>query len=331
MNWIENILQVYGLEHVHYYPVTDRLYRITDGEREYALKQSTLTENTIDNWQSLIRLANDYNMDSFLPVYVTREQEVCVSTGGNYFYLTPWVAESRKMSEEQSIQSFYKTIAIMHRETKQTEEIKSEGIIEIAKFFQSASDRAAHMLLEEVQTFEQERYMSPFGLLVCTQYRDVSNAIQKCKETADQLATMSEADTIFQTCINHGNLRLSHWVSPYLVNWERAYVSSPVSDLTTFFFDVLEDGHPDRLYIDAFSAYMDENKLTDQELQLLSIYLLNPRPYLSIMKAYREQKTITIPFIKQLQHAYRKLMFGLSYWQYCEERQYEKVANEEDL
>lgn len=328
---IGDVLLHYGLENAHYEQVTDKLFRVNDGVRDYALKQSSCTDQTILQWKSLIQFAEKYHVACFLPVYLTMDEEAFVRKEGMNFYLSPWVSPIRQTPAMHHVESFYRAIGNMHHKTKQTEDINMDNIIEIARFFQSFANQSAQTLLQEVEHFEQERFISPFGLLVCTHYRDINLAIRTCKEIAERLATLDQEDSHFPACINHGNLRLSHWIEPYLINWEQAHIGSPVSDLASFFQHEIANGHPDSIYIDAFSVYLEENRLCEKELELLSIYLLNPQEYLSIIKMYHTEKRTTVDYVKRLQQSYRKIMFGLSWYEFVEKQKFATSPDREEL
>src|SRR5699024_6643954 len=216
------------------YPVTEKLYRITDGTNEFALKQSSFTEQSMERFRSLLGLAEEYNIQSFLPVYLTKNNVPCVNRQGRYFYLSPWVPSGRPLSFEDDVQSLYQTIGKIHKETKQTEMITADEVGKIVSYFQSVYDDTGSSLLQVVEQFEKEHFMSPFGLLVCTQFRNIQYILRLCREKAGELVEKAGFDADWRICLVHGNLQLSHWIDPYFINWEQATFSSPIFDLYTF-------------------------------------------------------------------------------------------------
>jgi len=326
---IEKVLQAYGVHPVNVYPITDRVYRISDGKQEYALKESSLTEASLKNFQSTFQMANQKGISSVLPVYLTTNHEVVTKRNDRIYYLSPWVDHSEHMSREQSIRNFYQIIGSIHGKTKQSEVISTEQLTNFDAFQQFLDD-AREMLRSVVNDFEKMRFMSPFELLVCTQYRDVEQALAEATRRIEQFLQTDEKQLTWNISLNHGNLSTSHVLHPYLINWENAHFENASRDLAQFFLhETIYYDHPGEMYIDTFSVYMTENKLTVLELQLLTIYLLNPGAYLTVIHDYQQQTSSIVTQIKQLQQAYRNMMFGLT-WSYYIESEYESI-NPEDM
>src|SRR5699024_12283870 len=137
MQKLDPILENYGLAHAVSYPVTEKLYRITDGENEFALKQSSFTEDTTEQWQTFLSLVEKYKIQSFLPVYLTESQAPFVIHYGNLFYLSPWVTSRRPLSYENDFQSFYQAIGKVHKKTQQSGTITTEMLTDMVTYFQS--------------------------------------------------------------------------------------------------------------------------------------------------------------------------------------------------
>ena len=329
MQKIDRILDEYGLAHAISYPVTEKLYRTTDGENEYALKQSSFTVDTTEQWQSFLSLVEKYKIQSFLPVYLTESQAPFVIHDGNLFYLSPWVTSRRPLSYEDEFQSFYQAIGKVHKKTQQSGMITTERLTEIVTYFQSVYDNTSSSLLHAVEQFEKERFMSPFGLLVCTQFRNIQNTLHRTREKTDYLMEKIKSGAEWRICLTHGNLRLSHWIDPYFINWEQATYSSPVVDLYTFFTSELSSQQLFDVFIGQFPVYLRESELEEHELHLLSLYLLNPQPYLRLVQNYIQGETSTLQSIYHLQEAYRKIMFGLSFQSFVQQ-QYEPLMNNEE-
>src|SRR5699024_10601276 len=68
-------------------------------------------------------------------------------------------------------------------------------------------------------------------------------------------------------------------------------------------------------YLSNFSFYTEQNPLTEAELALLSIYLLDPAVYIGLVMQYRNDpaETSQVELIQQLQQAYRTLTFSMKW------------------
>lgn len=326
-------LQAYAVYPLHLEKVTNQLFRVEDGKQTYALKRTTLTDETLKNWELVYQYAYSHNLTAVLPVYLTREGKLYTKTGQSVYYLTPWIHENENRSDQQIIEQIYHTIGSLHGKTKQSHLVQTDQFKQQFRTYQTFCSETKDRLLEYVKVFERSRYMSPFELLVCTQYRDLELALNIADKRIEQFLEEDDEQFAWNDSLCHGNLSRFHTVNSYLINWEQSHQDNAVMDLVHFFQqEAAEYGPIADLLIELFPAYMKENELTLKEHYLLTMYLLNPTPYIAKVQAYSVKSSDynMVDQIKHLQHEYRKINFGLAWSDYVE-KEHESNFSMDDL
>ncbi|RKQ37920.1 hypothetical protein [Oceanobacillus halophilus] len=323
------VLSAYGIRPLKIQEVTPRLFEVKDNYQNYALKISSLTEGTLKKWENVYRVANAQNLQAVLPVYLTKQGNLFYPLNETVYYLSPWVEEREQLSNETWIQEFYETLATMHVKTRRTQKLSKDKISKRFITYQSFCNDARRHLLTFVQQFEKHRYMSPFELLVCTQFRDIDFALVEVDKRIHRLLNeeKGEEQLTWNYSLCHSNLNASHIRGPYFINWENARYESPIMDLVRFFSQEIGKYDPTtNSYIDLFPTYTKINQLQLPELQLFSIYLLSPGKYVQTIYEYvNTMRTESmIHFVQTLQHEYRKILFGLKWSEYIE-KEYETI------
>lgn len=320
---IKEILAAYQVNPSEISKVTNKLYKVQSHNYTYALKESSLTSNDLQRWRSVYRIGNDQQLASVLPVYMTNSGDIYQEHKGNIYYLSPWKEKRESDEPEHEIESFYHALGHMHNKTKQENRVHMEKLEELIQQEKESVSSYRNTLLAHIETYEQRRYMSPFELRVCMQYRDLEQVFKNLDSWYDYYLTDLKDDGVSYSSLCHGNLRPSHRIyqasHTYFINWETANFGSPVNDLASYFYHEFKyhDCYFNHL-TDSFSIYERYNPLLQSERSLLAIYLLTPSAYLQIIDNYnRAVYKKSQPFqIKYLEQAYRRLMHGLSMQHY---------------
>ncbi|WP_280141229.1 phosphotransferase [Lentibacillus halodurans] len=298
--------------------ISERLYQVSDGQHVYALKQSRLTKNTVQKWEQIYHQAYALNLPNILPVYLTRQSDLYVKMDDSYYYVTPWIFEYQQ-SREQAITNGFETIGNIHAKTKQSISIDTDSILGNFRQYRQKNAELQNILLDYVSRFEQNRFMSPFELQVCTHYHVLTRLLPELDDHTVRFMNELESDQKWTYCLCHGHLTLSHFLHhrhTYLINWEQAAYDHAVFDLTTLLHGQVRhyDLSPEQL-VELFSAYNRKNPLNTSEKHLLTIYLLDPAHYMSLIDNYvehPEQQTM-IKRTQLLQSAFHQLELGLKW------------------
>ncbi|RFA34549.1 hypothetical protein CAI16_10975 [Virgibacillus dokdonensis] len=314
MDTLQEVLHAYSIRPFYIEKQTERLYMVQDYNQQYALKHSRLTEETIVMWEQVYKLAYEEYLFPILPVYLTKLGKLYEKKGELIYYVTPW-KESRETELDQStIDKIFQSFGLIHMKTKR------RHLVEVQQFKQAFQQYKQHcltlqqQLLTFVEEYEQHRFMSPFELLVCTQFKDVNYSLNETIRRIDQLLEEQEETWYYSLC--HKNIKTSHTLVDqgqlYFINWENAGFDYPIFDLVAFFQE--ETKHydtPTNMLLRGFDKYMNENELTKKELYLLVIQLLDPQAYLSCVKNHKQANTSMMKQIIHLQHTFRRILFGL--------------------
>lgn len=319
MEHIQRMLDSYGIHQATITQVSDKVYKIDDGQQQFAFKKSGLTNESLANWENVFHKATTERMGAVLPVLLTKSHSLYCRSNLDFFYLTPWINK-----DNPTAANVYHTIATIHSQTKRSQSIDQEKMIQSFKDYKRICAERKKELLAYVMQFESHRYMSPVALQVCTHYRDIEHTLTKSGEYVDRLIEEQKEQTVWSDSLCHGNVKLSHLLGAdhnYLINWEKARYDYPVIDLVRFLknetvdYDVQE-----QVFLDSFKIYMDENKLAHHEIFLLLIHLLDVEAYLRVVKQYVEQSTTRtmIQHTKKLQVIHRQLLFSLKFSRHLE-------------
>jgi spore coat protein YsxE len=326
MEVTQKVLTAYNIYPLHVEKITGNVHKINDGKRDYALKRSSLTgDREIKVWKHVYEQAYYQNLVSILPVYLTNERQLYTIQNENVYYVTPWLEAADTQKEKKTIEQFYRLIGNIHLKTKQVHTVHTSEFLPGFQKYAAYCDHLREELLGFVEQFEKNRYMSPFELTVCTHYRDVDFALKEMQRRVDLLMDIEEETISWNYSICHFNLRFDHMLKTrrlHLINWEKARYENASLDLAAFFKNESKNFHAatDDI-IELFSIYMNENELTKTELYILSIYLLDPSPYINMVQKYNDGRSgkSMMTQTKILQHTYRQILFALKWSKFVED------------
>ncbi|RLL47955.1 hypothetical protein D8M04_01370 [Oceanobacillus piezotolerans] len=327
---LNRVLQAYPIEPTSIHQITDNLFQIIVHQHSFALKKSKLDQSTVSYWEYTYRTAYNNQLQSIIPVYQTKQNQLYYQEGEDIYYLCPWVEEERTSIDEGSIRALYQAIATIHEKTKRSQNMAGKEWSNDFKVYLSYCEDLEQQLRSTIILYEKRHYMSPFELLVCTQFRDVEYALREIRKRLDQFTKEDEKRETWNVSLCHRNLSTEHLRGSYIINWENAGYENAIIDLVSFFrHEVRLFDAPKNSFLENFSYYNNLHPLTLAEVQLLAVYLLNPIPYFELINEYRSKEPRTeISFIKELQKAYRVILFGIEWSQYVE-REYEIVKFDE--
>ncbi|MFC4022633.1 spore coat protein YsxE [Oceanobacillus longus] len=328
---IKEVMQSYRVYPTEIEEITERLVRIKDGQRDYALKRSTLTKENIPAWLRVYHIANEKKLAEIAPVYVTRDGKLYKEMDESFFYLTPWIESPNRANLKNEIENTMQYLGHLHEKTKTSQRISKDTLTQNFLTYQTHCAQVPTELNAIVRQFEGNRYLSPFELLVCTQFRDIEYASKMNNDIIREFLDPSDEDLTWNQCLCHGNLTQDHTLGRYIINWENARYDHPVMDLANYFSHLTGNyDQPQNKITEAFKLYKNQNDLNEIELKLLTIYLLNPSSYLTTIREYvnnTSKKSMVIQ-IRELQQQYRKLIFALNWNKFMKE-EYETIAFED--
>ncbi|AXI09598.1 hypothetical protein CV093_12725 [Oceanobacillus sp. 143] len=331
METVKRVLHAYGVYPEEIQEITSQLYRVYDGKNTYALKKSSLTVQTISQWEYVYKQANIQHLTGVVPVYLTVDGNLFKELNEIYYYLSPWIEESNSAMTKPWLDNVFINLATIHEKTKKTQSISKGNLKKHFTNYQTYCEQAKKDLLKMIIEFEKSRYMSPFELQACTQYRDLEYALNESSKRIGQFIDSDDEEINWNTSLCHRNLNQAHLLSSFIINWERATYDNPVNDLVSFFHSAVGnyDGPSDKL-IELFPTYNEINRLSMPEHHFLIIYLLDPTNYIKLIHSHHHKATkhSMIHQVQSLQKEYRKLIFGLGWSAYIE-KEFETIRFED--
>lgn len=329
MEGIDQVIAAYHIKPVTVSKISDRVYKIDDGQQQYALKKSSLTGQRLRSWERAFADAHHRQLSSILSLFLTVNNSLYSTFDQDYYYLTPWIN-----GEESTIEQLYRSIGKIHKKTQQHQIVDHDQVIHQFSQYKQYCDESLKRLLSYVKQFESHLYMSPLELQVCTHYRDIELVFRKMNGQITRFIDEQDEVLSWHYSLCHGNLKQTHSIQghqTYLINWEHASYQHPTTDLVKLFKnELIHYDAPAKAWIDSFKVYMEENKLQNHELSLLLIYLLDPTDYMEIIQQYHEQRSdqSLINQIKKLQIKYRQLLFGLQLLDFIDQQYLSIIASD---
>lgn len=317
MKNIRSAVDAYNLFPNELNEVTDGLYQVNTGQHKYALKQSGISGEELSVWKDVYQLASKYDIRSILPVYLTKHSALYTKQIDLIHYLTPWITDEMN-GDGPAIQAIFKCIAETHAKTKKVYRVEPAPIIDRFSEYRKSCSTIHHRLLEYVERFEQNRFMSPFELQVCTHFHVLNRTLSELDRNIEQFCNIMDDKGEWNYSLCHGNLDVSHVLKEnqsYLINWENALFDNATVDLSRFFnHHVRHKYHSSDKLMEYLSTYISGNPLNQQEAYLLAITTLNPLPYIKVIDAYHDDpsKDTMVFRTQELEYAFRQLNFGLN-------------------
>ncbi len=313
---LKEILKQYGLTQFRAEQITPRLWKIYSQNGVFALKMSSLTPNTLNNWYEIYQLKEKRQLSFILPVFRNLQGTIFTSHQSTIYYVMPWVDLQENTQMNGSYKDLFGVLGSLHDVTKQRHYVNLSLIEEQIKRDKLETEKKLSLLLDYVEQIEQKRYLSPFELELCTQFHEIEPIFQNLNNWYDNYLIDIKEEEIGYQSVCHGFATASHYVATgdqgYLINWEHTHIGDPMTEIASFIYHQTSTHDTDMSQITQAIPYYEKNyPLTNSQRSLLAIYLLQPDPYLQIIEQYFERKNKQIELIPSLIQGYRRLMAGV--------------------
>lgn len=325
MSEVESVCKSYGLTPRYITTITSKVYKVSDGNHQFALKKSALTKSSIHKWENVLHEAYYYHLTNIPPVFLTKDGQLYVAYDSFVYYLTPWIEQSESISLNQ----MFTCLGKVHQYTKKKYKLDQDIVTQQFTSYKSNCEDLLKRLLHHVEIYEKSHYMSPVELQVCTHYHNLERVITHLLTYIDHFLQELTNTSEWSSSLCHGSIKRSHFLvnneNTFLINWEHSSYDQAVTDLVALFSNETRDHH---LSIDllnrSFRDYMRQNVLSTSELYYFIMHLLDPKPYVQFVERYSHSKT-ALPMLDQveaLEIAYSKLQLGLE-WSIAIETEYD--------
>ncbi|MGN1401304.1 MAG: spore coat protein YsxE [Bacillus sp. (in: firmicutes)] len=290
---IIEVMSHYTLQ-VHYAETFGRLHKVYTDQGVYALK-SIKPEQKMDFVKNVQRLyQRGYNR--IVPIYVTVDGRYGVLHHNRLYYLMPWLADEDIGERNEKHKQMFRELARIHALTVKEKEIEpDERDLHYEKMLDSWK-RQEEFLKEFMELTERKWYMSPFELMFCSYYYDISQALSFSIKKLEEWYEKTKDDDKVRTVLTHGKLSVQHFLLDerafgYFINFENAKVAPQHFDLLPFFVKYC-DTYPIRCddCVEWLYHYYKFFPMRDEEIMLFTCYLAYPTHIIQTVEDYHEKK-----------------------------------------
>jgi len=310
---LREILSHYML-HLHYSESFGRIHKVYTNQGVYCLK-TIPPEKSMDFVKYLQRI---YQRGYYraVPVYVTADGRYGVLHKNKLYYLMPWLTNDESGERNEKHRQMFRELARIHSLTvkdievdKQDREIHYEKTTDEWKRQQSFVE-------EYIEKCEQKWYMSPFELLFCSYYYDISQAITFALRKFEEWYEKTKDEETVRSVIIHGKFSLQHFLldergSGYFVNFENSKQLPQHFDLLPFFVKYCNT-YPIRCdeCVDWLYYYYKFFAMREEEMLLYISYLAYPSIIFQTIEMYHTEKyerKTEAQYVMELQKNYWQL------------------------
>lgn len=310
---LQEICKQYLL-HVHYSESFGRIHKVYTDKGTFALK-SIPAEQSMSFIRHVQRLyQRGYNQVA--PIYLTSDGRYGVLYGKRLYYLMPWLTNDESGERNEKHKQMFRELARIHSLTvKETPVEKEERELHYERTLDGWKKQQS-FIEEFVSHCEGKWYMSPFELLFCSYYYDLSQAVAFSIRKFEEWYEETKESEKVRTMIIHGKFSLQHFLLDergvgHFINFENAKAMPPHYDLLPFFVKYCHT-YPTRCdeCIEWLYYYARYLPMRDDEMMLFISYLAFPTNILHIAETYHNEKyerKTEYQYVNQLQKYYWQL------------------------
>ncbi|WP_042354892.1 spore coat protein YsxE [Bacillus rubiinfantis] len=276
----------------------------------FALKQISPTVGT--DFIRHVHFLYQKGFNRIVPIYPTMDGRYAVLHQNNLYYLMPWMTNDYKENRQQKNHQLFRELARLHTLSAKEVTINKEERMEHYEKSIAQLEKHQEFLDGFIDICERQTYMSPFELLFCLYYNEISQALRFSKAKLEEWFEKTQDDEKARMVVTHGKLSSEHFLYDnrgygYFINFEKAAYGSPIHDLLPYLSRTLNTG-PKRSddAIDLLFHYFKYFPFKADERLLFTSYLAYPIPAIEIVeKYYRTQGAKNeYKYVRKLQQRY---------------------------
>ncbi|WP_108669421.1 spore coat protein YsxE [Peribacillus acanthi] len=306
---VDEIMKFYMLQ-VRYHENMGKIDKIYTDQGVFALKSidPKIGMDFIRNVQKLYQ--RGYNR--IVPIFMTMDNRYGVLNNGKLYYLMPWLLDDNNSERNEKHKHMFRELARMHTLTSKEIEVKKEEREAHYEKTVELWNKQKEFLEEFVQASERKWYMSPFELLYCSYYHDISQALTFSIKKLEEWYEKTKDSEKLRTVVTHGKVSISHFLYDdrgygHFINFEDSKTAPVHFDLLPFIvnscktYPIRHDDAIDWLY-----TYLKYFSLKEEEMMLFLSYLAHPGAIISSVEHYHEKRNqrTEIMYMKNLQRNY---------------------------
>ena len=311
-NRLESVLPILKNYHVEPYFVEDYgvVQKIYSNKGTFALKKVPPTIGT--DFIRHVHLLYQKGFNRIVPIYPTMDGRYAVLHENNLYYLMPWMPNDQKEDREHKNLQLFRELARLHTLSAKEITVSHEERTEHYEKTIQQLEKHQEFLDGFIDECEKKTYMSPFELLYCLYYNEISQALRFSKSKFEEWYESTKENDKSRMVITHGKLSSEHFLFDdrgygFFINFENARYGSPIHDLLPYLSRALNTS-PKRndTALDWVYHYFKYFPFKEDEKLLFNSYLALPIPIMQVAESYyrKQGRKNEMKFVRQLQHRY---------------------------
>lgn len=308
----EEILRHYSL-HVRYIEDFGKVKKIYSDKGIFALKAIS-PQTGIDFFRN-IQYLYQRGYHRIAPIYPATDGRYAVLQNGRLYYLMPWLLNEETGERDERYMQLFRELARMHTLSIKERPVNKEEREEHYERTLEQWKEHREFIEEFVGSSEKKWYMSPFELMFCMYYTDISQALNYAEKKFEEWYKKTKDLEKVRTVITHGKLSIQHFIYDdrgygHFINFEDSKTAPPHFDLLPFLVRSART-YPDQCddCVNWLYNYLKYFPLKEEEMLLFQSYLAYPGSSIQAVRNYFEKKgsKSELFYVSQLQRQYWQL------------------------
>ncbi|MFF2447737.1 spore coat protein YsxE [Neobacillus sp. NPDC058068] len=284
--------------------------KVYSNKGTFALKKIAPTIGT--DFIRHVHLLYQKGFNRMVPIYPTMDGRYAVLHENNLYYLMPWMPNDHKEDREHKNQQLFRELARLHTLSAKEITVSNEERTEHYEKTIEQMDKHQEFLDGFIDECEKKTYMSPFELLYCMYYTEISQALRFSKAKFEEWYEKTKEIEKARMVITHGKLSSEHFLFDdrgygFFINFENARYGSPIHDLLPYLSRALNTSlKRSDTALDWVYHYYKYFPFKEDEKLLFYSYLAYPIPVIQVAESYfrnpRPRKELK--FVRKLQQHY---------------------------
>jgi spore coat protein YsxE len=284
--------------------------KVYSNKGTFALKKISPTIGT--DFIRHVHLLYQKGFNRIVPIYPTMDGRYAVLHDNQLYYLMPWIPNDQKENRDYKNNQLFRELARLHTLSAKEITVNKEERTEHYEKTIQQMEKHQEFLDGFIDSCEKKTYMSPFELLYCMYYNEISQALRFSKTKFEEWYENTKDTEKARMVITHGKLSPEHFLYDdrgygFFINFENARYGSPIHDLLPYLSRAL-DTRPQRndTAIDWVNHYFKYFPFKPDEKLLFHSYLALPIPIIQAAESYyrKQRPKNELKYVRQLQHRY---------------------------
>ncbi|MDP4084538.1 MAG: spore coat protein YsxE [Bacillota bacterium] len=287
-----------------------KVFKIYSNKGTFSLKKVPANSGTDFIRHVHFLFQKGYNR--IVPIYPTIDGRYAVLHENDLYYLMPWLSNEVKEDRNERHQQLFRELARLHTLSAKEIPVKKEERTEHYEKTIQQFEKNQEFLSGFIEECENKVYMSPFQLLFCLYFNEISQALRFSKGKFEEWYDNTKEQEKARMVITHGKISSEHFLYDekgygYFSNFEEAGYGSPFHDLLPFLSRTLKTNPKQNDdCVGWIHHYQKHFPFKTDEKLLFYSYLAYPLPIIQVAEKYYHKKNSRneMKSVKQLQNQY---------------------------